>query len=56
MKLADFLAKRHIALGLVHLHAPAKAVAEEGGLMERVPDDHVFPNLDAAVDWATSLI
>ena len=56
VKLADFLAKRHIALGLVHLHAPAKAVAEEGGLMERVPDDHVFPNLDAAVDWATSLI
>lgn len=52
VKLQRGLASRGVQLCLVHVHAPAMAIAKASGLLDAVGTEHVFPNIDAAVQWA----
>ena len=49
-KLAAALERSHVRLGIVHLHGPARDLAERAGLLEHVTDIH--PNLAFAIAWA----
>jgi MFS superfamily sulfate permease-like transporter len=51
-KLQRELAKAGVALCLVHVHAPAMRMAHATGLLDALGAEHVFPNIDAAVQGA----
>jgi len=51
-KLAETLEGAHIPLALAHAHQPTLALARKAGLVTKIGDDHVFPNIMSAVDWA----
>ncbi len=51
-KLADGLHKNGIDFAIAHLHKPAKDMAATTGLLEKVGQDHIFPTVAAATQWA----
>jgi MFS superfamily sulfate permease-like transporter len=51
-KLATALARSDIALGLVHLHGPARALATRAGLLDQIPAGRIHPNIATGVAWA----
>jgi sulfate permease, SulP family len=51
-KLASSLERNHIQLALAHVHRPTLAIARKAGLLTKVDDDHLFPNISAALAWA----
>ena len=51
-KLAETLEREHVPLALAHTHQPTLTVARRAGLLSKIGDDHVFPNVEAAVEWA----
>src|SRR5438105_1072537 len=51
-KLADALNHKHIELALPHLHQPVLVVARRAELLSKIGDDHVFPNVITAINWA----
>jgi sulfate permease, SulP family len=53
-KLATTLEQAHVRLGLVHLHGPAREIAQRGGLLDHLPADRIYPNLATAAAWAGS--
>jgi sulfate permease, SulP family len=53
-KLAENLERERIPLALAHAHQPTLTLARRAGLLTKVGDDHVFPNVQAAVAWAQS--
>ena len=53
-KLAESLHSKGVDFALAHLHKPAEDMASATGLLEKVGEDHVFPTVAAAVQWATS--
>jgi MFS superfamily sulfate permease-like transporter len=54
-KLATTLGEAHIPLALAHAHQPTMALARKVGIITKIGDDHVFSNVQAAVDWAQHL-
>jgi MFS superfamily sulfate permease-like transporter len=50
-KLAAGLERRHVQLVLTHVHLPALQVARKAGLLSKIGDDHIFPNIPAALEW-----
>jgi SulP family sulfate permease len=53
-KLATTREQAHVRLGLVHLHGPARSIAQRGGLLDHLPADRIHPNLATAAAWAGS--
>jgi SulP family sulfate permease len=53
-KLIGELGRRRVRVGLAHLHAPAAQLLDRSGVMATVGADRTFPNLPAAVAWATT--
>jgi SulP family sulfate permease len=53
-KLAETLEEARIPLALAHAHQPTLAIARKAGLLTKIGEDHLFPNVKAAVDWAQS--
>lgn len=53
-KLIRELGDRQVRVGLAHLHAPAAGMLQRSGAMATVGDDRIFPNLAAAVAWAST--
>jgi sulfate permease, SulP family len=51
-KLADSLNTAGVTFTLAHLHKPAEDMARASGLLEKVGEQHVFPTVAAAVQWA----
>jgi sulfate permease, SulP family len=53
-KLVDALAADHIALGIAHLHGPARDMARRAGLLDKIHRDRIFETTRDAVNWAVS--
>ena len=53
-KLVHELNNRQVRVGLAHLHAPAAQRLQQPGAMATTGDDRTFPNLAAAVAWAST--
>jgi sulfate permease, SulP family len=53
-KLAETLHGKGVDFAIAHLHKPAEDMARATGLMDRVGEDHVFPTVAAAVQWASN--
>jgi MFS superfamily sulfate permease-like transporter len=53
-KLIHELGDRQVRVGLAHVHAPAARMLQQSGVMARLGDDRIFPNLNLAVAWASS--
>jgi MFS superfamily sulfate permease-like transporter len=53
-KLVRELGDRQVRVGLAHMHAPAAQMLQQSGVMARLGDDRIFPNLNLAVAWASS--
>jgi sulfate permease, SulP family len=51
-KLTEGLQNQGVDLVFTHLHKPAEDMARATGLWDKVGEDHVFPTLAAAVQWA----
>jgi MFS superfamily sulfate permease-like transporter len=51
-KLADRLERQDSTLALAYVHLPALRVARQAGLLDKIGDDHIFPNLATAIAWA----
>jgi hypothetical protein len=51
-KLIRELGRRQVQVGLAHVHA--RQMLQRAGVMATVGADRTFPNLPAAVAWATS--
>jgi sulfate permease, SulP family len=51
-KLEHDLATAGMQLCLAHLHAPAERFATETGFLAHLGPEHVFADIDAAVEWA----
>jgi SulP family sulfate permease len=51
-KLAETLEEAHVPLALAHVHQPTVALARKAGFLTKIGDDHLFPTVQAAVDWA----
>jgi sulfate permease, SulP family len=51
-KLAESLEAQHIKFVLAHVHQPALHIARHAGLLTTIDDDHIFPNIAAALAWA----
>jgi sulfate permease, SulP family len=54
-KLVHELNNREVRVGLAHVHAPAARMLQQSGVMARLGDDRIFPNLNLAVAWASSV-
>ena len=54
-KLAEGASRQGVAFAFAHLHQPAEDMARATGLLEKVGQDHVFPTVASAVQWAKSL-
>lgn len=48
-KLATALDQSGVSLGLVHLHGPAREIAQRAGLLEDLTPERIYPNLASAV-------
>jgi sulfate permease, SulP family len=53
-KLVGELNSRQVRVGLAHVHAPAAQMLQQSGAMATIGDDRIFPNLAAAVAWAST--
>jgi MFS superfamily sulfate permease-like transporter len=51
-KLADGLERQNSRLVLAYVHLPALRVARKAGLLDKIGDDHTFPNIATAISWA----
>jgi MFS superfamily sulfate permease-like transporter len=51
-KLADSLEAQHVKFVLAHVHQPALHIARHAGLLAKIDDDDIFPNIAAALAWA----
>lgn len=51
-KLADSLERQDSRLVLTHVHQPVLQVAREAGLLKKTGDDHIFPDIATAIEWA----
>jgi SulP family sulfate permease len=51
-KLADSLERQDSRLVLAYVHLPALRVARKAGLLDKIGDDHTFPNIATAISWA----
>jgi MFS superfamily sulfate permease-like transporter len=40
-----------IQLCFAHVHAPARDMLQATGVLDDLGADHLFPNIDAAVNW-----
>jgi sulfate permease, SulP family len=54
MKLVTHMQKEGVAIGLVHVHAPAVGMAARAGLLALVGEDQLFADVPSAVSWGTS--
>ena len=54
-KLAETLEQAGVPLALAHAHQPTLALARKAGLLTKIGDDHVFPNIEAAIEWARTI-
>jgi high affinity sulfate transporter 1 len=50
-KLTESLERRGVRLVLAHVHLPTLAIARRSGLLDKIGDDHIFPNITAAIAW-----
>ena len=55
-KLLDELGGRHVRIGLAHVHATTAEMMRREGILDRVGTDHIFPNLEIAVTWASTAV
>jgi MFS superfamily sulfate permease-like transporter len=55
-RLAEGLSRRQVNLVLAHVHLPSLNLARSAGLLEKIGDDRIFPNLDQAVTWASKQV
>ena len=53
-KLADGLERQDSRLVLTHVHQPVLQVAREAGLLKKTGDDHIFPDIATAIEWAAN--
>lgn len=53
-KLIHELGDRQVRVGLAHLHAPTARMLRRSGAMAAVDAGRIFPNLAAAVAWAST--
>jgi MFS superfamily sulfate permease-like transporter len=51
-KLTDSLHRDHIQLRIAHLHQPARVIAAEIGLLDKIGEANVHPNIESAVQAA----
>jgi SulP family sulfate permease len=51
-KLAESLEAQNVRFVLAHVHQPALDIARHAGLLATIDDDHIFPNIAAALAWA----
>jgi len=51
-KLAESLHGKGVDFVFAHLHTPATDMARAAGMLDRVGEDHVFPTVTTAVQWA----
>ncbi|MBB2940645.1 high affinity sulfate transporter 1 [Actinoplanes lutulentus] len=52
-KVSAALDREHVQLALAHVHHPTLALAREAGLLTTLSDERVFPNIAAALAWAS---
>jgi MFS superfamily sulfate permease-like transporter len=55
-KLLEELGGRHVRIGLAHVHATTAEMMRRAGILDKVGTDHIFPNLEIAVTWASTAI
>ena len=55
-KLLDELGGEHVRIGLAHVHATTAEMMRREGILDRVGTDHIFPNLEIAVTWASTAV
>jgi sulfate permease, SulP family len=53
-KLAESLHGQGVDFALAHVHQPAEDMARATGLLDKVGQDHVFPTVAPAVEWASA--
>ncbi len=51
-KLAESLKSLGVGFAIAHLHQPAQDMARATGLLEKVGQNHIFPTIASAVQWA----
>jgi SulP family sulfate permease len=51
-KLAESLERQQVTFLLAHVHEPVLHVARQAGLLTKIGDDHIFPNVTAALAGA----
>jgi len=54
MKLATYMQREGVGIGLIHVHGPALQTADRAGLLELVGEEHLFANVPSAASWLTS--
>ena len=51
-KLAESLNSLGVEFAIAHMHQPAQDMARATGLLEKVGQNHIFPTIASAVQWA----
>ena len=51
-KLAESLNSLGVGFAIAHMHQPAQDMARATGLLEKVGQNHIFPTIASAVQWA----